>query len=836
MELYNKIDFDIKKVFSGGEKLTFLVGAGISINPPSNLASARDIIDSILRFCCPEDVSKDFFENRATYNLRYEMIMQYYRSAFDPQFKIIDYFGSAKQPNLIHHFLAEMLKNGNFVLTTNFDNLIEIAMGSNNKKARVVLTKKDFEDFKDPNSGNNKDLQILYKLHGAKRNFLSGEDTGSTIISTIDALGKGKGEEVFSIEPYKREVFENICKNRTLVVMGYSGGDDFDIIPVLKNMKDLSRIIWIEHSSGVDIIATEMNYKLNNEELSKLYGTISSLDRELFLIGDSLKKSIIKIKVSTLNLIKILGYSNEKFNIGSVSEMPKPYDWIVENIPSFHEYRKIYFACNLYYLNKDLPKVKKYLDLLYAIHKPAENTKDKAIILMDSSHIENDLGNYTKALELVNEAIKIFDQLRIEPGKAKSFMHLSNIYYKLGKFRETESYMVKALEIFKKYNDLPNYLDSLFQYASLLIFLGNSQKAMQLLDECLQGASTIGNLELIANITGVKGNIHKNNGDLNKAMENFNKALEINTRLGNYSGQAMGLGAIGDLYLLTGNYDQAMAYLKEAYFLCKRVGNLKGSAQIALKFGAYFKSKGDMQKAIEHYNIAYNTYAQSNDKVNILEALTLLSAIYLDNGNLVEAEKYGLNAIKLAKELDNKPKIVDNLLKLGIFYARSNRFDLAEKNFQESLTIADQIGLKKGRAQIQIYQGDIKQAQGKLNEAMELYKEAYKLIEALDEPLIKAQALEAMGITYQISKDFKNAFACFVETNKQFQKAGNALGMANVTLNCGLMCMELHDYKKALIYLTDAKSTFERFQIKPQVERVNVLLNNLQQETNKPSK
>ncbi|MFX1238856.1 MAG: hypothetical protein ACFE8P_14200, partial [Promethearchaeota archaeon] len=42
-------------------------------------------------------------------------------------------------------------------------------------------------------------------------------------------------------------MFDNISCDRSLVVMGYSGSDDFDIVPTLKVIKGLRNLIWINH-------------------------------------------------------------------------------------------------------------------------------------------------------------------------------------------------------------------------------------------------------------------------------------------------------------------------------------------------------------------------------------------------------------------------------------------------------------------------------------------------------------------------------------------------------------------------------------------------------------
>lgn len=79
----------IEELFPSDEQYTFLVGAGISMNPPSNLASARAIVRDLLELCGPEEEVDELLEVRG---LRYELIVEIIQDMFDenlifPQFR-----------------------------------------------------------------------------------------------------------------------------------------------------------------------------------------------------------------------------------------------------------------------------------------------------------------------------------------------------------------------------------------------------------------------------------------------------------------------------------------------------------------------------------------------------------------------------------------------------------------------------------------------------------------------------------------------------------------------------------------------------------------------------
>ena len=99
-------------------KLTFLVGAGCSIDPPSNLPAGKTMMEALIRYTCAESEIPKIKELK---ELRFEQLMEILRERLDPELKIIDFYGLCDKPNLQHFFLADMIENGHFVMTTNFE-------------------------------------------------------------------------------------------------------------------------------------------------------------------------------------------------------------------------------------------------------------------------------------------------------------------------------------------------------------------------------------------------------------------------------------------------------------------------------------------------------------------------------------------------------------------------------------------------------------------------------------------------------------------------------------------------------------------------------------------
>ena len=132
IESLEKFSGKIKDIFRSDANYTFLIGAGISMEAPSNLPSAREIVTRLVELCAPEECHNEILSLES---LRFEMVVEHLKSKsnIDKNLEFMEYFAEVTTPNLIHLFLAKMVINGegkHKVITTNFDYLIEYAFKS----------------------------------------------------------------------------------------------------------------------------------------------------------------------------------------------------------------------------------------------------------------------------------------------------------------------------------------------------------------------------------------------------------------------------------------------------------------------------------------------------------------------------------------------------------------------------------------------------------------------------------------------------------------------------------------------------------------------------------
>ena len=131
--------------------------------------------------------------------------MQILHDNVDPNLDILNCLADCDTPNENHYVLARLIEEGHYVLTTNFDVLIEHACYKLGIRCSVLITDLEFGEYSP-----SKYPHPLFKLHGSlkRHNGKDWVDSRHSVEATLEAVGRGVGEMLF--EPGKKRVLTSI--------------------------------------------------------------------------------------------------------------------------------------------------------------------------------------------------------------------------------------------------------------------------------------------------------------------------------------------------------------------------------------------------------------------------------------------------------------------------------------------------------------------------------------------------------------------------------------------------------------------------------------------------
>jgi len=695
----NEIDFveyeeSIESLFSPKSSYTFLVGAGISMDPPTSMPSAWEIVRGLLELFAPSEEINNLLSLKM---LRFELVVEKIKNEFDEDLKFFDYLEYVTEPNLIHLFLANIITRGNYVVTTNFDYMIERALllvldKQWHKEIIPIITKEDFIFYQDPENLVKSGMYPLYKIHGSKYNIITGTNTQESLITTISALGKGREEgETFAIEPFKKPTVYNLMNDRTLVVLGYSGSDDFDIGPTLRELPFLNRIIWIEHYQGNDIKIS----KIKPDEILKSRldsSQLHNLLREISLTGNF---DVILIRANTHNFIKenlwkiFLPYTPiNRVNLDEpATNVPKFSEWIKSLFKDISLVKKYRLATQLFYSLKDVEATKRCSEKGFSLSDEANDLASKSYFLNFLGMINQITGNYENAIKYYEEALQIDETLKEDVSKSTDLNNIGSIYLTLGRYNEAYENYSRALGIANKLGDLSGKASCKNNIGRVLEIQGELDIALENYKEALKIYEDIGYLNNKAAMLNNIGMIYAVRKEYGLAVKNYEEALKISDLLGDLYGKLILLNNIGRVNDENQNYTNALEKYNEAVYISEQLGDISKKAGCFNNIGSVYLAQGQPRKALEKYKEALNIEERLGDP--------LMKAIYLNNiamiyENLKEYNltlEYYLETLNIFKEIGDLSKRALMLTKIASIDMIKNDYWSAHDKYQEAAFI-----------------------------------------------------------------------------------------------------------------------------------------------------
>lgn len=228
-------------------KLIILVGAGVSIAPPTKLPSGKALTEYYLESCIGKGLTSEILQRWKKLNdviyksngfqnslIRLEFIIGCINE-IDIEFKYVPVIAGFQQfvnvnSNINHIYLGELLKKGCKIITPNFDCSIEKVFNSFCTTVRLGIPANDVEGG------------TIYHYHGIGTQY---KQLGATIIEIKKGLRKEFGNQL-------KEWFE---QGYSIVSVGFSCSDYFDMTPFFESLpKDsyAGTAIFFQHGNIVE--------------------------------------------------------------------------------------------------------------------------------------------------------------------------------------------------------------------------------------------------------------------------------------------------------------------------------------------------------------------------------------------------------------------------------------------------------------------------------------------------------------------------------------------------------------------------------------------------------
>jgi len=693
------LNLSFNEIFLQNGKYTFLVGAGISMPSPTFLPLASTMKEAFISYMTPSEErdfilgskppsqqttrchKKDFQNGKASLmefnqkEVRFEQIISLVEKYLDKNLSFIDYFDE-REPNLLHHFLAHAIINGHNVMTTNFDCMVERALSQYGDDASVspVITEKDFKDYSDPDSAFKSGRRPIYKIHGSKVNYITKEPTEKSLIATMSAIAREGKAKTFSIAPYKISAFHNLLRNRILVVMGYSGGDEFDMIPTLSESPELSTIIWVQHLEGT----TFHNARIEtlNERFLLDSKNVSNHDSSEKLFGGMLREAkkrgkhveIYKVYIDTLMLVAQYLFEH-LFPSGKTSAMQKikfrkdKFDLqaYIKKLPSISDIVKYEIACWIYYDINEMKSAERCAKRGLYLSKKKKDFAHQCYqidFLKWLGQIYRFKQQYVKANKKLIKASKLCRKIKDPIKNAVMLNEIGRTYEHRKGYDKAREYYELALAEISNETDLKNKAVYKNNIANIYLITRHFNLALPLFEEVFQIIQQIndrndhpdqsGIVFSLLNIATTRFHL----GEIAIATQKYLDAIKHAAEEGDLYLKALCLTSLSTMYYELDKFELAMDRSEEALKVYKLLNHTDGEANSLFNIGGIFYSRGLYSIAIEKFEESLRKFSELCIKDKQAEVHHWLAGSYFKLGEVKRACDNEQKAFKIATELN----------------------------------------------------------------------------------------------------------------------------------------------------------------------------------------
>lgn len=620
----------------------YFAGAGISANAPTGFPLARDLVSEILRAIAPDKSTLELLEtvsdstrlnkrNPGDY-LRFELLLDIIQQLVDPELTILEFISLFASPNRVHEFLATRAIAGDIVITTNFDCLIEASIVELGSKPISICTTGDFESWttSPPNR------IPIYKIHGSYSRYDGTAQTSSvnTIQATLSTLTIGAKDLL--LPEAKRKFLIQVTRSRTMIVCGYSGGDDLDIVPTFKILSPQS-LNWLVHSrthQEPHEITEEWRRTLERGGGDSL-STRDGFMRQKFLEGEY---PLRIYEVNTPRYFLPADNVNRGFESRTSSEadlrlrtfieewaralLVKPYlkflvsGHILFSLARFQESYELYA---------------KAWTLLDEYSEPSESADVARMI----SRIAVEISRFKEAEEWSQKS----DHLST-PGsslRAKSLQQHGFAYYKLERFSE-------ALQCFQEAADICRHLglDRFLAYVlhdSALIYQEMSQfrKAISLYQESIELSAKDGDIRHVMFSYHQLGTASFDLGEFTKSNLYHSKALELARVLGDHAQIENSEHELGMLDFMGGKVLESIRRFRRGIAMAEETGRSQYVGMDLQHIGIALMEVGKLHMAKRALLAAKEQYLAINDHITLSELQAYMCQYFLVCGDYESA-------------------------------------------------------------------------------------------------------------------------------------------------------------------------------------------------------
>jgi CHAT domain-containing protein/Flp pilus assembly protein TadD len=257
--------------------------------------------------------------------------------------------------------------------------------------------------------------------------------------------------------------------------------------------------------------------------------------------------------------------------------------------------------------------------------------------------------------------------------------------------------------------------------------MGQSQKALENLNQSLEILKGLNNDEKAGTALNLFGAIYDRLGEYQKALDYYNQSLDIQQKVGDRNGEANTLNNRGSLYDTIGQTKRGSKDLNSALKIYQEVGDRNGEATALNNISFIYMGEKNFPQALKNLSKALLIHQQVGDTSGEIVALHNIGYLYDKMGNSPKALKILNDALSKAIKMDFLVEKANILSSIGMVYGKLKNPQKALENLNEALLIQKQTGDHYSEAITLKNLGDVYQDLDEPTKAIEVWEKSVNI-------------------------------------------------------------------------------------------------------------
>ncbi|HEY9666145.1 MAG TPA: tetratricopeptide repeat protein, partial [Coleofasciculaceae cyanobacterium] len=319
-----------------------------------------------------------------------------------------------------------------------------------------------------------------------------------------------------------------------------------------------------------------------------------------------------------------------------------------------------------------------------------------ANLLLNLGIRQHKTGQFAAAIESLQKAVLIYQNLSDVRGVANCFSRLGDTYFSLGKYGQAADFYQRSLVFRQAIGDRNGEVEALSSLSNAYLYLGEEQEAKKLEQQAEALRREIGNPRRQAAFLNNLALDSQSQGEYQQAMEFHQQQLKIARELGNPALEAESLQKLAQAYESQGQYQKAVEIYQQQLEIAKNTDNPTLAANTQILLANAYRNLGQTQNAIELYQQQLDIARKSSDREQESLALNQLASAYESQGEYPKAIELYQQQLDVAKKSGNRLAEGTTLNTLALALLKSNNPTAAQPTLLDALKVWDAIRAKPG--------------------------------------------------------------------------------------------------------------------------------------------